>query len=147
MGFNHTYSVWNSLLETMFVFYFNLCILDFQLATVVVIFGGFFEFFCVGAPNALESRRPGCRRSSALASSGGETQRRQSPFHPVRMVGLRVVLGRDARSFVPRRWAQGRGPQLGTDAAVQRADATTGWRTVGVCLGGHDTKSVKVARK
>ena len=33
----------------MFVFYFNLCILDFQLATIVVIFLGgvpiFFEFF------------------------------------------------------------------------------------------------------
>ena len=29
----------------MFVFYFNLCILDFQLATVAVIFWGFFDFF------------------------------------------------------------------------------------------------------
>ena len=29
----------------MFVFYFNLCILDFQLATVVVIFWVFFDFF------------------------------------------------------------------------------------------------------
>ena len=29
----------------MFVFYFNLCILDFQLAVVVVIFWGFFNFF------------------------------------------------------------------------------------------------------
>ena len=65
-----------------------------------------------------------CRRSSALASSGGETRRCRSPSHPVRMFETRVALGRDARSFVPRRWAQGRGPQLGTDAAVQRADAT-----------------------
>ena len=45
MGFSHTYSLCNSLLETMFVFYFNLCILDFQLATVVVNFWVFFEFF------------------------------------------------------------------------------------------------------
>ena len=88
-----------------------------------------------------------CRRSSALASSGGETRRCRSPSHPVRMFETRVALGRDAHSFVPRRWAQGRGPQLGADAAVQRVDATMGWRTAGVRLGGHDRRSVKSARK
>ena len=44
LGFRHIYSLCKSLLETMFVFYFNLCILDFQLAAVVVIFWVFFNF-------------------------------------------------------------------------------------------------------
>ena len=78
----------------------------------------------LGLPMPRKSRRPGAAGPRLSRRPVGRRCGVDPPFARSEWSDPGVVLGRDARSFVPRRWAQGRGPQLGTDAAVQRVDAT-----------------------